>query len=128
MTSLDSSPALPIIDLGPVPEAPATIADDCHALIAVARRERPGGRGGEALRPTLQARLAIARYNVNLRLEELEGRLFDAKRALDPRTWKATPWAEVGAALLVGYWIGRSRLAGSVVGLVMRAGVKVGRG
>lgn len=128
MTSLDSSPTLPVIDISPVPEAPPTIVDDSRALVAVSPRQRPRGRGVDALRPTLQARLAIARYNVNLRLQELEGRLFDAKQAVDPRTWKATPWVEVGAALLVGYWIGRSRLAGSVVGLVVRAGVKVGLG
>jgi ElaB/YqjD/DUF883 family membrane-anchored ribosome-binding protein len=101
-------------------------AQTSQALIIRPTRQMPAGRGVDAMRPTLQARLAIARYNVNLRLQELEGRLFVAKEKADPRNWTATPWVEVGIAALVGYMIGKSRTVSALSRLVFRASVKIG--
>ena len=121
MTSLDSG-----IIITETPQRTPESRSSSQALVVVQPRRLPTGRGVDALRPTLQARLAIARYTVNLRLQELEGRLYSAKEKADPRNWTVTPWVEVGLAALAGYLIGRSRTVTWLSGLVVRAGVKIG--
>jgi|GEM_PF-3278843 len=65
----------------------------------------------------IDARIAAARGNLATRLSELERRVDYVKEKVDPRQWidnpralqlLSNPWAQVGAAALVGFIIGRS--------------------
>lgn len=67
-------------------------------------------------------RIETAKSHLSQRLHELERRIDSAKVDLDPREWVHNPWTRAGAALVVGYLLGRTHLLRPIIGAVITAG------
>ena len=66
-------------------------------------------------------RIRDAKHKLSEHLHELELRLDGLKENLDPRAWVANPWARAGAALAIGFLLGRTRILRPLLGAAFTA-------